>query len=87
MTLCQVVTWNSGCLQVQALRNEEDKQRDAVTATRATTPEKLYSNDLDAFIEALEDYELREQKLLGALKERQKRAGNKGKGKAVRTSC
>lgn len=75
------------CIQVQALRNEEDKQRDTVASTRATTPERLYSVDLDAFMDALEDYDLREQALLGALKERQKRASGKAKGKAVSRSA
>ena len=66
---------------MQALHNEEENQRAIVATTRATTPAKLYSTDLDAFVEALEDYEEREQKLMGALKERQKRAGGKAKGK------
>ena len=69
-------------LQVQSLKNDEEKQRTVVAATLAATPQKLYSQDLDDFIAALEDYEARELKQLNALGERQRRALSKGKGKA-----
>ena len=68
-------------LQVQALHKEQESQKQIVAATKATTPEKLYNEDLDAFIEALEDYEQREQALLGALKAKQRKAGGKIKSK------
>ena len=48
--------------------------------TKAATPHKLYSRDLDAFVAALEDYEEREARQLQALEERQRRAGGRGKG-------
>jgi len=65
---------------VQALRNEEDNQRQIVADTKAATPNKLYALDLDAFMGGLEDYEEREHKQLLALEERQRRVGGKGKG-------
>ena len=57
-----------------------------MAATLAATPQKLYSQDLDSFIAALEDYEARELKQLNALEERQRRALGKGKGKAKKVS-
>ena len=70
------------CAQVQTLKNDEEKQREVVAATLAATPQKLYSQDLDSFVSALEDYEARELKQLNALGERQRRALGKNKGKA-----
>jgi len=67
-------------MQVQALRNEEDNQRQMVADTKAATPNKLYALDLDTFMAALEDYEDREARQLQALEERQRKAGGKGKG-------
>lgn len=67
---------------MQALKNDEEKQREVVAATLAATPQKLYSQDLDSFVSALEDYEARELKQLNALGERQRRALGKNKGKA-----
>lgn len=40
--------------QVQALREEQDAKTQAVAALRATTREQLYTQDLHAFLEALQ---------------------------------
>ena len=64
--------------QVQALRNDEDAQREVVAQMQATTPGEMYHKDLDEFLAALEEHEFKERKLLDSLAERQMRAGNKG---------
>ena len=69
---------------MEALKNEEGKQRAVVADTTAATPQLLYSKDLDSFMTALEEYEAREKKQLAALGERQRRAGGKAKGKKAR---
>ena len=62
--------------QVEALQKEQEQQAEVVATNRGTTPAAIYARDLDAFMEALEDYEAREAKNLASLAEKQRRAGN-----------
>lgn len=71
-------------MQVLALKNDEDKQREVVSRTKAATPQILYSQDLESFIAALEEHEARELKQINALEARQKKARGNGRLKKAR---
>ena len=61
---------------MEALQKEQEQQAEVVATNRQTTPATIYARDLDAFMEALEEYEAREAKNLASLAEKQRRAGN-----------
>lgn len=66
-------------LQVQALKRDEEKQRAIVAQNKATPPELLYSNDLDAFEVALKAFEDQELEELEELTKQQRQAAKQNR--------
>lgn len=70
--------------RVEALKKEAAQQEAVVEQLKRTSGKELWSNDLEAFLIALDEWEAEEQRRAEDLARKQKAAGRgKGKGKAA----